>query len=246
MWTYIAIALMILVLVAMLIVKKTMAASPMLQPVLFLCVALELGLVISVFYGQLSGGTASGALANAERREYAKGFATGEFLKAQAGGKKLLLISSSGSKTAKMYQAFLKGLKEKYGDAVLEDETKEKNVDTGESDGTISVDDIKEVLARPANAGVELIVFYGTVPASYNKLDTKAGMFFVDTGSADLRQVQKDLEGGRVLGVIVAMPTSKTNIKPSAPVEKDPVEAFKKRYILVDKANVKANEEYFK
>ena len=61
-WVYIAIPLMILVLIGMLVVKKTMASSPMLQPMLFLCVALELGLVISVFYKQLSGGGSSGAL----------------------------------------------------------------------------------------------------------------------------------------------------------------------------------------
>ena len=37
---YIAIAVMVMVLIAMLVVKKTMATSPMLQPVLFLCFAI--------------------------------------------------------------------------------------------------------------------------------------------------------------------------------------------------------------
>ena len=54
-WVYIAIPLMILVLIGMLIVRKTMQSSPMLQPILFVCVALELGLVISVFYRTLGG-----------------------------------------------------------------------------------------------------------------------------------------------------------------------------------------------
>ena len=240
MWTYIAIALMILVLVAMLVVKKTMAASPMLQPVLFLCVAVELGLVISVFYNQLSGGGKSGALANAERREYAKGFAAGEFLKSKASGKKVLVICSANSKTSKIYQAMIKGIKEKFGD-VIEEETKAKETETG--DDGVTVEDIKEVLAKQPNA--EVIVFYGTLPANYDKIGTKAEFFLIDTGAADLQKVKKDIENGKILGTIVALPTSKTKLKPSDPVEKDPTEAFKKRYVLVDKSNVAANAEYF-
>lgn len=237
--TVIAIIAMVFVLIGMLIVKKTMAASPMLQPILFLCLALELGLVVFVFYNQLSGGGKSSALEKAERREYAKGVKAGEFLKSKASGQKVLVISTANSKTSKIYQAFIKGIKEKFGD-VTEDETKAKDSEGGD-DGGVTADDVKEVLDKHADA--QVIVFYGAFPGNYEKLDTKASFFLIDAGAADTAKVKKDIDGGKILGIIIAK--SKTGIKPSDPVEKDPAEAFDKRYILVEKSNLPANKDNF-
>ena len=91
--TIVAIALMVLVLIGMLVVKKTMAASPMLQPVLFVCVALELGLVVFVFYKQL-GKSSTGALERQFKIYHAKGFVAGEAIKAKASGKVLVVVNS--------------------------------------------------------------------------------------------------------------------------------------------------------
>ena len=144
-----------------------------------------------------------------------------------------------GSKTSKQYQGFLKGLQEKYG-AVTEDETKERNNEADGGEG-VTIDDVKEVLAKHTDAGI--IVFYSFIPADYDKLDTKAVFFLSDTGSADPKKIKKDIEGGKILGVIIGK--QNTGLKPSDPVEKDPAKAFEKRYVLVEKSNLKANDKLF-
>ena len=121
---------------------------------------------------------------------------------------------------------------------MTEDQTKEKNSET-ESDEGVTVEEVKEVLARHTDA--QVVIFYGTLPANYSRLDTKAEFFLFDTGAADTNRVKKDIEGGKILGVIVGK--QNTGIKSSDPVEKDPTEAFNKRYILVEKSNIKNNDK---
>ena len=242
MLTGIAIAVMVLLLVGMLVIKKTMAASPMLQPVLFLCVAIELGLVGFVVWNQFFNKEISSRTTNAYRKEYAKGVGVGKFLKEKAAGKKVVIISQPGTKENKSYQELVRGLKESYGD-VAEAETKQKNTEGGDGADEVTADDVKEAVA--ANSSADIFVFYGSLPRDYKKLDTKAAFFLLD-GVSDPAQNKSDVESGKIIGILVAMPTEKTGIKHSDPVEKNPDEAFKKRFVIVDKGNIKANEEYFK
>lgn len=236
MLTYIAIAVMILLLIGMLVVKKTMASSPMLQPILFLCVALELGLVIFVFYNQLSGGgAATDALEKACRKEAAKAVVAGKKLKSAAAGKKALLIMPNGSKESKQGQAFIKALTENYGQVTV-DEPKANP----ESDIGITKKDIDEVLAKHKDA--ELVIFYNSLPEGYKAEDKKV-YFLFDRGSGDGKQIKKDIESGKIIGIVLSQ--DKVTVKASDPVEKDPEEAFKKRYILIDKGNIGANAKYF-
>lgn len=239
--TVIAIAVMVLLLVGMLIIKKTMAASPMLQPILFVCVAIELGLVGFVVWNQFFHKGDSDRLTNAMKKEYVKGTGIGKFLKEKAGGRKVVIISASGVKESKTYQEFVRGIKEAYGD-VTEAETKKKDGDGGDGNDAITLDDIKEVVA--ANSSADIFIFNETLPRDYQDLDTKAS-FFVWGGSAENpAQIRADIEGGKIIGVLFAIPGDKSGVKPNDPVEKDPDEAFKKRYVIVDKSNLKDNGGY--
>ena len=232
---------MVLVLIGMLIVKKTMAASPMLQPILFLCVALELGLVIFVFYKQLFSDGSSGALENAMRKDYAKGAVAGEFLKSKAGGKKLLIVHTAGVKNDKMRTALNNALKETYGSLEI-DETKDNS-----SEGDvipIVAKDVNEVLARHKDADV--IAFMGVFPEDFGQLkpgNPKAVFFLFDSGNADIAKIKKLIESDKVIGVIQPLKGSK--VKYSDPVEKKETEAFAKRYILIDKAGLGGAAGYF-
>lgn len=235
---YIAIGAMILVLVGMLVAKNNLANSPMLQPLLFLCVMVELGLVIYVLYDQF--GRQNGVAANYERREWAKGFVAGRFLAASEGtrGRKLLIINSSGAGDNRYARALRGALKAQYG-SLIEDEVKD-NSPEGDYIAP-AAKDIEEVLQRHPEA--EVVAFAdNTLPEDYGQLNVTK-IFLFDRGSADLGQVRKDVAEGRIAGVI--LPRKGVRFKGTDKVETDPEEAFKKRYVLIDKSNLDANAAYF-
>lgn len=239
--TYVCIAAMILLLVGMLVIKKTMASSPMLQPLLFLCVALELGLVIFVFYNQLSGGgTGGGAIDRAIRREEVKAIIVGKYLKEKASGKKTVIVCSFGTKDTKIGKAFLETFNKNYGDATLV-ELKE-NPDGGTGEG-VPLKDVEEALKEHKDA--ELIVFYGsTLPQDYKRLSTgKATYFLFEQGAASVAQIKRDIDSGKIIGIVLGQPNPP---KSKEKIEKDDKEAFDKRYLLIDKGNIGAHAEYFK
>lgn len=234
---YIAIGAMILVLVGMLVAKNNLANSPMLQPLLFLCVMVELGLVIFVLYDQFGG---QGAIAvNQERRERAKGFAAGRFLagNAETRGRKLLIINAAGAKGNRYARALGEALRKQYG-SLIEDEIRD-NSPEGDFAAPRAAD-IEEVLKRHPEA--EVVAFRDTLPEDYAQLNLPK-IFLFDQGGADPGQIRKDISDGRVVGVVFTR--KGVRIKSTDKVEKDPGEAFDKRYILIDKGNLDANAAYF-
>ena len=236
----IAVIVMILVLIGMLVCKKTMANSSMLQPVLFLCVALELGLVIFVFYNQLFGGGGSGTIIEKQKRLYrSRGFIAGEFLKGKEGGKKLLLINTPGSSDNQMAQALIKGFKDQYGE-----------IEVDEIVNTAPEGDIMEITAKDINPvlakhpGIEVVAYNGTFPGDYGRVNFKGKTFLFETGGATYAQVEKEIKGGRVLGVI--FPKRGVRFKVADPVDKDEKKAFEQRYVLINQENIGSYGEYFK
>ncbi|MBQ6352403.1 MAG: hypothetical protein IJJ28_03955, partial [Lentisphaeria bacterium] len=99
--TVIVVAVMAIVLIAMLICKKSMATSPMLQPILFLCVALELGGVIYVIYNNVGGGGSKSIIKGQMAFYHSRGYVAAELLNKKAPGKKILLIANPGWETSK-------------------------------------------------------------------------------------------------------------------------------------------------
>ena len=229
---YIAIAVMVLVLIGMLVIKKTMSTSPMLQPILFLCLAIEFGLVGFVVLKSCGG--KSNRLDNYIRREETKGFVAGKALS----GKKVLLILTEGASESKVIkEGLIKGLKDN-GCEVTVAEVK-NNAPEGDIQ-IITHKDIDPLLA--ANADATLIAFYDTLPADYARMSTagkkEVKYFLFNSGSADYKHIAKDIKGDKIVGIII--PNSKSKVKPSDPVERNLQEAFDKRYILVTKKNLDA------
>ena len=235
--TIIAIAVMVLVLIGMLVIKKTMAASPMLQPILFLCVALELGLVVFVFYKQLNPSPSSTRLEKQKRIYYTKGFIAGKAIKDDASGK-LVLVLSSGSQEDMSVKELIKGLQKSFGGITVAE------VANGNSE------EIQEITAAMVNAALkehadaDIIAFMGTLPANYSSLSTgKAKLFLFDTGSAELKRLKRDVESGKIIGIM--WPKS-NQPKPGDDLEKTEQQIFDRRYIIITKGNIGANAEIFK
>lgn len=234
---YIAIGAMVLVLVGMLVAKNGMANSPMLQPLLFLCVMIELGLVIYVFYDQF--GVQNGVVANQERLERAKGFAAGKFLAGGDGtkGKKLLIVNGAGARENRCARALAEAFESQYG-PIIGDEVAEKSPDGDYVPPAAK--DIEAVLRRHPEA--EVVVFKGTLPEDYDKLNI-GKIFLFDRGSADLERIRKDIAEGRIAGIVFTR--KGVRIRSSDKVEKDPEAAFDKRCIIIDRNNLDANAAYF-
>lgn len=234
----ISIAAMVLVLIGMLIVKKTMAASPMLQPLLFLCVALELGLVIFVFYRQLNGPSYSGRLEKQKRIYYSKGYVAGEAIKS-AGSGKLLLILGSGAKADLSLQELVKGLEKTRGGSIVVEEIASSNTEEIQE---ITADMVNAVIKQHPDA--EIIAMIGTLPYNYGSVSFgKAKIFLFDSGSTELKRLKRDIESEKIIGIMMSV---KNPPKPAEELEKTEKEIFNKRFFIINKGNIAANAEYFK
>jgi len=193
-------------------------------------------LVIFVFYDRLfNKGGSNSDVDKAARREAAKATVAGEFLKSKAGGKKTILLCADGTQTNVQGKAFIEALNKSFGSVkVVELKPANPEGDTG-----ISKKDVETALDQ--NKDAELIIFYGTTPEGFEFGDKL--YFLFDTGSCDLAVIKKGIDDGKVLGIVLTQQNLK--VKHSDPVEKDPKEAFKKRYILIDKGNIGSNAAYF-
>ena len=209
----------------------------MLQPLLFVCVMVELGLVIYVFHDQFS--RQNSIVVNQERRERAKGFVAGKFLAGgeDTKGRKLLIIGGAGSRDNRYARALGEALKDRYGTIVV-DEVAENAPDGDFIPPTAK--DVEAVLQRHPDAGI--VAFRDTLPEDYGQLNIDR-IFLFDRGGADLGQIRKDVAAGRIVGVI--FPRKGVRIRSTDKVEKDPEEAFGKRYVLIDRNNLDANAAYF-
>jgi len=215
--------------------KKLDLVKPIIVAVFFAAVA-------TLFSGcdYYFGSGSKGVIKNYEKRERAKGYAAGKFLanNADTKGKKLLIINSSGAKDNRYTKMLNEALKEQYG-SLEEDEIR----DLSSADGDFvppKAKDIEEVLARHKDA--EVVAFKDTLPEDYARL--KIGKIFLfNSGSADTKHVMRDIKSGKIVGIIYTI--KGVRIKSTDKVESNPEEAFKKRYIIIDKSNVDANADYF-
>lgn len=214
--------------------KKFDLVKPVVVAVLFAAFATLFG-GCDYYFGTGS----KGVIKNYEKRERAKGFFAGKYLagNAETKGKKLLIVNSAGSATNRYSKVLTEALKEQYG-SLIEDEVKDNSP---EGDFVApKAKDIEEVLKRHPEA--EVVAFKDTLPEDYGRLKIKK-IFLFNSGSADLRQIQKDIKSGKIAGIIFTI--KGVRIKSTDKVESDPEEAFKKRYILIDKSNIDANAGYF-
>ena len=237
--TIIAIAVMVLVLIGMLVVKKTMAASPMLQPVLFLCVALEMGLDIFVFYNQLFGKSGDGKsrIEKQTRIYYSKGFIAGEELKRVAGGKALIILTGGGQNDPSL-QELVKGFTTARGGEVVVDEVQNNS---GDDVQEITADMINKVIRK--HQGVEVVVLVNTTPEKFGSISLgKAKLLMVDSGGAIPKQIKAEL-GKKIIGVIFS---KRNQPKGSEALDKTERAIFDKRFVYVHAGNAAANAEFLK
>ncbi len=224
-----AVIAMVVVLIGMLVAKKALATSNLLQPVLFLCVALELGCLIYVFHQRLGGGSGKSVIEIQKAVNRSKGVAAAEFLKAKAPGKKVLFVCMPGFKEDQMTMAMLEGFQKTYGGTVVCETIDGQIPEDVMASDYLTPDKLNPVFDKCADAG--LIIFCsGILPQRYNRLKAygKAPFFLIDTGSADYAAVTRDLKAGKILGTIVAK--RNTGLKHNSPVEKKDIDTFNKRF----------------
>jgi len=219
------------------ILSKILLICAMALPMLTGC-----GRVKSIFGG---GSDIKNRIEMQARREASKGFAVGKMLPK---GKKTVLVVSPGNKDNLFIKRLKTAFEKQYGDT-LEIVELELGKTSDYGDLTVTAKDVDKALAKAA--GAEIILFYDTFPADYRKLGTydkeNVKYFLFDTGVADISRIGKEIksENGKIVGIL--MSRYNTGIKLSDPVEKDPQEAFDKRYIIIEKDNIDANfDTYFK
>lgn len=245
--TVIVVAVMAVVLIAMLICKKTMATSPMLQPILFLCVAIELGGVIYVIYNNVSGGSSGtrGIINNQLAFYHSRGAIAGEFLKAKAAGKKMLLIANPGYDQSRMDQSLIKALKESFGEFDIDTIEVPPNA---EEQGIMISDlmtnkALDAIIDKHPDAGV--ICFLYGLPENpqrmkiFSKKDRPV-IFLFEVGAAEGKWLSKQLQSEVISAVII----SKRGVKHTEPAKRNDKDTFDVRYILVNKDNLEANKSF--
>lgn len=240
--TIIVVAVMAAVLIVMLVCKKSMATSPMLQPVLFLCVALELGGVGYVIWKNVGGKGSSGIINNQLAFYHSRGYVAGEYLAQKAPGKKLLLIASPGWETSRMDNKLIEALKKTYGEVEVDTIEVPPNA---EEQGIM----ISELMTNKAldavidkHPGVGVVAFLYGLPENPQRMKVLSKkdhpvIFLFETGSAEGKWLAKKIADETISGVIIA----KSGVKHTTPPKRKDKDTFDVRYILVNKDNLDAN-----
>jgi|GEM_PF-2868676 len=242
--TVIVVAVMAIVLIAMLICKKSMATSPMLQPILFLCVALELGGVIYVIYNNVGGGGSKSIIKGQMAFYHSRGYVAAELLNKKAPGKKILLIANPGWETSKMDGSLIEALKKNYGPVevdtiVMPPNAEEQGIMISELMTNKAVDGIIE---KHPDAGIVAFLYGLPENPQRMKIFTKKDrpvIFLFEMGSAEGKWLTKKIADETISGLIVA----KRGVKHTEPPKRNDKDTFDVRYILVTKDNLDANRE---
>lgn len=246
--TIIVVVVMAVVLIAMLVCKKRMATSPMLQPILFLCVAIELGGVIYVIYNNVSGGSSgTKSIINNQLAFYhSRGAIAGEFLTQKAPGKTMLLIANPGYDQSRMDQSLIEALKKSYGNVVIDTIEVPPNA---EEQGIMISDlmtnkALDAIIEKHPDAGI--VAFLYGLPENPQRMKIFAkkdrpAIFLFEMGAAEGKWLAKQIQSDAVTGVVIA----KRGVKHTEPAKRNDKDTFDVRYILVSKDNLEANKNLF-
>ncbi len=241
-------ALMVLALAGMIVCSKKQKGNPAMQPVafvLFLVVIICAGLLLKEMGVFGLGGNSS--ILNREMKFYSsQGFATGRYLASIKGGQKVLILADQGyqnsSHLAKLVDAFKSG----YGSdnvVVTSFDLTEEQKDAGEPLYMImKAKDYDAILEQ--NSDCKIVISLVGLPSDSKKMkiwsqtgDDRQVIFLMSLPDEQISNLDKLIKAGSVAGVIISNPQAKYDVEPP----KDPAEAFKIRYVLVNQDNV---EEY--
>jgi len=234
---------MAIILIVMLVCKKSMATSPMLQPILFLCVALELGGVIYVIYNNVSGGGTKSIIKGQMAFYHSRGYIAGQFLKQKAPGKKLLLIANPGWETSRMDGSLIEALKKNYGEVeidtiVVPPNAEEQGIMISELMTNKALD---AIIDKHPDAGIVAFLYGLPENPQRMKIFSKKGteIFLFEMGGAEGKWLTKKIADGSICGLIIA----KRGVKHTTPPKSNDKDTFDVRYTLVTKDNLDANRE---
>lgn len=242
-------ALMFLALIGMMICSKKQKTNPAMQPIAFvlLIVVVVCGFFLMKDMGVFGGGTEG--LMQTEMAFYAsQGTKAGKTLAATNAGKKALLVVDPGFEKNETIQGLIKAFKEGFGGDVEVDTIA---LPAGQEDAPMPLfmmmkaKDFDGLLAKHPGVGVVVTTIGLPSDAPAMQLwrmpaDKRPSVFMIGLPSGAMKGMDGMIQQGVISGVIISNPEAKYDV--SAP--SDPEEAFKIRYMLVDKNNVKDNAKY--
>ena len=248
-------AVMVVALIGMIVCSKKQKTNPGAQPV---AIALLIVVVVCGIYMLKESGTFGGGntgMIKSETRFYAsQGYTAGKFIAKNIPGGKVLLIENEGFATNPRETAFIKALKEGLGSndvkvvalTILNPPKRPKGMPADMPMAMMEMATSKDFDATiAANSGQNIIISVVGLPQDAARMKlwkmpaaTRPKLILIGGGMGGSIKLAPAISKGMISAVIRISPRAKFDDEGAPSAFED---AFKKRYILIDKSNLKAN-----
>ena len=239
-WLYAVV--MVIALIGMIACSKKQRTNPAMQPVAFVLFIVVVVCGIMLMKDQFSGSSASSSVIKQETAFYAsQGYKVGDYFKATIPGQKVLVIAEPGFENNQQLQKLIDSFKEGYGSENVVVDTVTLPPGTEELQQplyvTMKAKELDELIEKHSDAKI-LLNLIGLPEDSrrlkfWNGSDHPA-MVLINFQSGVVNNLPSLIQKGQITGIVIPSRDAKYDV----PVPGDPLEAFKIRFVLVDKDNV--------
>lgn len=255
--TIFCVIIMIAALIGMIVCAKKQKTNPKAQP---MAIALLFVVIITGICTLFKGNSNAGMIESENRFYVSKAYVIGKFIVKNFPKAKVLLIENEGFEKNKRVQGFIEALKEGMGNnnvkaVALELLNKPKRPEGMPAD--MPMMPVMELMTSQdfdatinANSSCNVIISLVGLPRDAKKMQlwrmpnaTRPKLILVNSGVGGAIRLDAAIERGMISAVIGNSPTAKYDGK-RAPYDLE--DAFKKRYILIDKSNVGKNLKLLK
>ncbi len=239
-WLYAGV--MVVALIGMIACSKKQKTNPAMQPVAFVLFIVVVVCGIMLMKDQFSGGGASSSVIKQETAFYAsQGYKVGDYFKAATPGQKVLVIAEPGFENNQQLGKLVEAFKEGYGSENVVIDTVTLPPGSEELQQpiyvTMKAKQLDELIEKYPDA--KLILNLIGLPEDARRLKFWSGsdhpsMVLINFQSGVVNNLSSLIQKGQITGIVIPSRDAKYDV----PAPGDPLEAFKIRFVLVDKNNV--------